>query len=115
METTACDVQHDVRMVDGADGLPPLPRSIKEQMPVLAEWLQHLAGQLGRDHVDRMVRASVDLRRAYDRDDYQAVQEVYRRGHGWIDSTEGGFCIGVPADRMKEFAQRHREARRGAY
>lgn len=115
METTACDVQHDVRMVDEADGLPPLPRSIKEQMPVLAGWLQELAGQLGRDHVDRMVRASVDLRKAFDRDDYEAVQEVYRRGHGWIDSTEGGFCMGVPADRMKEFAKKHREARRGAY
>lgn len=111
METTSYTVQQAVQEVGDLDGLAPKPTSIKTQMPILADYLQQLAANLGREHVDRMVRASLDLRRGYDQDDYRAVQEVYRRGHGWIDSTEGGFCLGVPADKMREFAQRHRSNR----
>lgn len=117
MESTTSDVQQDVQqfsVVDGG-GLPPAPTSIKEQMPLLAEFLRDLASKYSRDAVGRMVQASVDLRKAYDRDDYQGVREVYQRGCGWIDGIEGGYCLGVPAEAMRTFAQRHRGGHHGAH
>jgi len=110
MKSTTCDVRDNDRDVDVVDGLPPMPASIKNQMPKLATLLQSLAAQLGRDSVQLQLKASMDLRRAFDADDYRAVSEVYRRGHGWVAATENGFCIGVPAPAMQEFARRHREA-----
>lgn len=115
MESITCDVRGDVRDMGVPDGLAPAPSNIRNQMPVLAEYLQVLASQLGREHVDLMVRASVDMRQAFDRDDYAGVREVYRRGHGWIDATESGYCLGVPAEFMRQFARRHREARHGTH
>lgn len=112
METIACAVHqsvHQVDVVDGlTDGLPPMPTNIKEQMPGLASMLQYLAVQIGRDAVQRQLKASIDLRRAYDADDYQAVNAMYRRGHGWVDCQEGGFCVGVPKQAMQTFALKHR-------
>ncbi len=108
METMTCDVQHPVRDLDVLDGLPPAPTSIKDQMPDLAAFLQSLAANIGRDHVQLQLKASIDLRRAFLSDDYAAVREVYRRGHGWVYWEERGYCMGVPAGRMIEFARRHR-------
>lgn len=108
METTACTVQHQKQMPDVVDGLLPPPTSIKEQMPKLAAMLQNLSGQLGRDSVQRLVRASMDLRKAYDADDYKAVSSVYARGHGWTNWEEGGYSLGVPNAAMQAFAKKHR-------
>ena len=108
MESTACNVRDDARDAMVPDGLPPIPTNIKEQMPELAEMLQRLSVQLGRDSIQLQLKASIDLRRAFDADDYDAVRAVYRRGHGWIDWQENGYCIGVPEWAMRTFAQHHR-------
>ena len=108
METTTCAVQHGVQQVDVVDGLLPMPASIKAQMPELAALLQSLAANIGREAVQKQLQASVDLRRAFDADDYKAVRAVYRRGDGWVDATENGFQVGVPAAAMQTFARRHR-------
>jgi hypothetical protein len=108
MESTTCDGQHHDRNSDEVAGLKPQPTNIKEQMPQLATMLQDFSGQFGRERVQLQVKASIDLRRAFDADDYEAVRAVYRRGHGWIDWEENGFCIGVPGWAMKAFAKRHR-------
>ena len=110
MESTACDVRDNDRDIDVMDGLLPVPSSIKGQMPKLAGMLRNLSNQLGRESVQRQLKASVDLRAAFDADDYQAVKSIYRRGHGWIDAQEDGFCVGVPELAMRDFARRHREA-----
>ncbi len=108
MKSTTCDVRDNDRDVTVMDGLLPVPASIKTQMPGLAEMLKSLVDQIGRDAVQLQLKASIDLRRAFDADDYRAVNEIYRRGHGWIDWQENGFSIGVPAVAMQTFAQRHR-------
>lgn len=111
MESTTCDVQQAVQHTEALDGLPkllPSPTSIKAQMPLLAAQLQQLAAQMGREFVDLQVRASMDIRAAYDKDDRWAVSAVYRRGHGWISSIEGGACLGVPDEYMRAFVRRHR-------
>jgi hypothetical protein len=111
MESTTCDVQQGVQQTEVMDGLPkllPIPSSIKVQMPLLAAHLQQLAASMGRECVDLQVRASLDIRAAYDRDDFRAVSRVYARGHGWIASIEGGACLGVPDEYMRAFARRHR-------
>lgn len=108
METNSCDGQHHGQQVDVVAGLLPVPNSIKDQMPVLAGLLQDLAANLGRESVQLQVRASIDLRRAFDADDYAGVSAVYRRGVGWIDAQENGFCVGVPAAAMQAFTKRHR-------
>ena len=77
-------------------------------MPVLASQLQQLAAQLGRESVNLQVRASMDIRKAYDLDDFRGVSRVYRRGHGWIAAIEGDACLGVPDEYMAAFARRHR-------
>lgn len=111
MESTTCDVQHNVRQLDVVDGLPIQPNNIKEQMPVLAQQLQSLAANVGRESVQRMLKASMDLRAAFDANDYRAVNEVFKRGHGWVAAQENGFCVGVPENVMRDFAKRHRRAR----
>lgn len=108
MESTTCDVRESVRDKKNADVLPPVPASIKDQMPLLAATLQNLSAQLGRESIQLQLKASLDLRKAFDADDYRAVNAIYRRGHGWIDCQEGGFCIGVPKAAMQAFAKRHR-------
>ncbi len=108
MESTACDVRDNDRDIGVPDGLLPVPVSIKDSMPELAAMLKSLVEQIGRDAVQLQLKASIDLRRAFDADDYRAVNEVYRRGHGWISCREAGFDIGVPAPAMQAFAQRHR-------
>ena len=110
MESTACDVHHRDRQVDVVDVIPPAPTSIKDQMPGLANVLRQLADNMGRDFVQKMVKASVDLRAAYEADDYQAVNCLYRSGTGWLAVEENGYFIGVPEASMKAFAQRHRRA-----
>ena len=85
-----------------------MPTNIKLQMPQCAAFLQSLAANVGRNQVQQMLKASVDLRRAFDRNDYAAVRAVYRRGHGWIDWAEGGFLVGVASEAMSEFARQHR-------
>jgi len=111
METTSCDVHHHGQQVDVMDGIPPAPSSIKVQMPELAKYLQDIAAQMGRETVALQVKATVDLRNAFDQDNYRAVNLVYRRGHGWVSWGENGFYFGVPEDAMRAFARRHREAR----
>lgn len=108
MESTSCDGQHNGQQIDVVAGLLPVPTSIKDQMPQLATILQDFAANMGREDIQLQVKASIDLRRAFDADDYQAVSAVYRRGHGWIDWQENGFCIGVPGWAMKAFVKRHR-------
>lgn len=108
METTTCTVQHYDQHVDGVDELLPPPTNIKEQMPSLAAQLQWLSGNLGRESITLQLKASIDLRKAYDADDYRAVSAVYKRGHGWIDWEEDGYCVGVPKRFMQAFAARHR-------
>ncbi len=113
MESTTCAVHQSVHQAETLDGVPvldPAPTSIKDQMPELAALLQQLAVNVDRGFVQDMVRAAVDLRLAYDRDDYQAVKAVYARRHGWIDCAEGGYQLGVPEVHMKAFARRHRRA-----
>lgn len=111
MKSITCNVHDKKTDVDVVDGLLPVPTSIKDQMPLLAQMLQVLSAQLGRDAIQRQLRCSMDLRKAFDADDYQGVRAVYRRGDGWIDWQEAGYCIGVPAQAMQEFAKRHRSAR----
>lgn len=108
MESTTCDGQHHDQQVDVVAGLEPSPTNIKTQMPQLSIWLQDLAVNMGRESVQAMVKATMDLRRAFDADDYAAVSAVYRRGDGWINAQENGFCMGVPDAAMKAFAKRHR-------
>lgn len=111
MNSTTCDVQDDVQYtarLDGLDALPPVPTSIKEQMPNMAATLQGIAGYMGREFVGAMVKASMDLRRAYEADDYPAASQVYARKDGWIACCESGFQLGVPEGHMKAFARRHR-------
>lgn len=111
MESTTCNVRdndRDKTTRPDVAGLGPVPSDIKAQMPVLAWMLRNLADQLGRESVQQQLKASVDLRAAFDADDYRGVNAVYRRGHGWIDAEEGGFCVGVPAGVMQAFARRHR-------
>ena len=111
MKSTTYAVQHAVQQtetLDGLDVLLPMPTSIKEQMPVIAEYLQQLAANMDRDFVGVTVKASIDLRRAYDADDFAAVSAVYARKNGWITCEEGGFQLGVPDAHMAAFAQRHR-------
>ena len=108
METTTYDVHHNDQQPDVMDGLLPPPSNIKVQMPGLAAQLQFLAGNLGRESVTLQLKASIDLRKAFDADDYRAVNAIYKRGHGWIDWEEGGYCVGVPKRAMQAFAKRHR-------
>jgi len=108
MESIAYTGQHTGQQVDVVAGLAPMPTSIKDQMPILAKMLQDLAGNMGRESVQLQLKASMDLRRAYDADDYKAVSAVYRRGDGWVTAEENGFCVGVPDAVMKAFAHRHR-------
>jgi hypothetical protein len=108
MKSITCNVRDNDRDERVVDGLLPVPSSIKDQMPLLAAMLQTLSAQLGRDHVQLQLKASIDLRKAFDSDDYRAVSAVYRRGHGWIDWQENGYCIGVPKPAMQAFAQKHR-------
>jgi hypothetical protein len=110
MESTTCAVRDNDRDVCVPDGLAPVPGNIKLQMPGLASMLQYLAEQLGRESVQLQLKASIDLRRAFDADDYAGVNQVYRRGNGWIYWPENGFLVGVPEDAMREFAARHRRA-----
>jgi hypothetical protein len=114
MESITYAVQDAVQLteeLDGMDKLAPMPSSIKDQMPVNAQTLQELATNMGREFVAVMVKASIDLRKAYDRDDRAAVSEVYARGNGWITSIEGGYQLGVPDAHMSAFAKRHRGQR----
>ena len=111
MESITYAVQDAVQLteeLDGMDALLPMPSSIKEQMPANAQTLQELASSMGRESVAAMVKASIDLRKAYDRNDRAAVSKVYTRGHGLITSTEGGHQLGVPDAHMSAFAKRHR-------
>lgn len=111
MNSTTCDVQNDVQhtaMLDGLDALPPVPTSIKDQMPNMAAMLQSIAGYMGREFVEVMVKASMDLRRAYEADDFRAASLIYARKDGWIACCESGFQLGVPEAHMKAFAKRHR-------
>lgn len=112
MESTACAVRHSVRLteeLDGMDGLAPMPPNIRDLMPGLAAMLQSLAPQIGQVGVQDMLRASMDLRRAYDADDYRAVAAVYARRVGWLHWQEGGYQVGVPPEHMAAFARRHRD------
>lgn len=112
MKTTACDVRNAVQKtetLDGLDVLLPAPASIKEQMPHMAAALQSIAQNMGREFVTAMVRASMDLRAAYDADDYRAASRVYARKDGWISCSEGGCQLGVPEAHMRAFARRHRK------
>ena len=121
MKSITCNVQQNVqeaefagRRTENLDGLPelaPVPTSIKEQMPVLASMLQDLAANIGREQVAPTVKAAIDLRRAYDRDDYAAVKAVYDRKNGWVTCAEGGHQVGVPARYIRAFWARHRAAR----
>lgn len=108
MKSTTCNVRDNDRDVCIPDGLGPIPASIKDQMPELAGMLQSLSNQLGRETVQLQIKASIDLRRAFDADDYTTVNAIYRRGHGWIHWQENGFFIGVPEQAMRDFAKRHR-------
>ena len=110
MESIACDGHQHDRHVDVVDGIAPSPTSIKEQMPFLAKNLQLLAASVGRDHVQKMVAASVALRAAFDADDYPSVNRIYRSGQGWITAEENGFFLGVPEAAMRAFAKRHRRS-----
>jgi hypothetical protein len=115
MNSTACVVQDAVRLteeLDGLDELQPVPTSIRDQMPGLAVMLQSLAGQIEQGGVHAMLRVSIDVRRAYDADDYRAVAAVYARRLGWLTWAEGGFQVGVPAEHLAAFARRHREGPR---
>lgn len=112
MESTACAVRRSVQLteeLDGLDGLGPMPPNIRDLMPELAAMLRSLAAQIGDTGVQTMLRASIDLRRAYDADDYRAVAEVYGRRQGWLTWAEGGYQVGVPSEHMAAFARRHRE------
>jgi hypothetical protein len=114
MESITYAVQNnvqDLKELDGVDGLAPMPTSIKDQMPAIAKFLQDLAANMGRDHVAAMVKASIDLRKAYDRDDFKAVSEVYARKQGWVTCLESGYQLGVPDAQMSAFAKRHRSNR----
>lgn len=116
MESTTYAVQKTVQLtevLDGLDALPPVPTSIKDQMPGIAGVLQELAANMGREHVAAMVKASIDLRRAYDRDDRSGVSEVYARKEGWVTCAEGGFQLGIPDVHMSAFANRHRKEKHG--
>ena len=115
MKSTTCDVHHDGQHTSVVDGLLPAPTSIKEQMPLLAAALQSLAANLGRESVQLQVRASMDIRRAFDMDDFRAVRDVYQRGHGWINAQEAGFQLGVPSAHMQAFNSRHRGGIDGAH
>ena len=111
MKSTSCAVQDDVQETEklvGLDALPPVPTSIKEQMPDMAAMLQSISGYMGREFVGAMVKASMDLRRAYDADDFRAASQVYARKDGWIAGYESGYQLGVPEGHMKAFAKRHR-------
>lgn len=77
-------------------------------MPCIAGFLQQLAANMGREFVAAQVKASIDLRKAYDRDDFAAVSEVYARKQGWVTCTEGGLQLGIPDLHMSAFAKRHR-------
>lgn len=114
MESITYAVQKTVQLtevLDGLDALPPMPTTIKDQMPCIAGFLQQLAANMGREHVAAQVKASIDLRKAYDRDDFAAVSEVYARKQGWVTCTEGGFQLGIPDLHMSAFAKRHRSNR----
>ncbi len=111
MKSITCNVHDKKTDVDVVDGLLPVPTSIKDQMPLLAQILQVMSGQLGRDAVQVWLKTSMALRRAFDADDYRAVNAIYRSGKGWIDWQEAGYCIGVPGQAMSEFAKRHRSTR----
>ena len=101
MKSITCDVRDNDRDtttrtdVDGLAALPPTPTNIKEQMPLLAAMLKDLAAQLGRERIQFQLKASMDLRKAFDADDYREVNSIYRRGHGWIDWQEAGFCLSL--------------------
>jgi hypothetical protein len=110
MESTTYDVQQTRPAFNLLDGLPIQPTNIKEQMPLLAQQLQSLAANVGRESVQRMLKASMDLRAAFDANDYRAVNEVFKRGHGWVAAQENGFCVGVPENAMRDFAKRHRRS-----
>lgn len=112
MKSTTCNVQDDVQkteLLDGLDMLPPVPASIKDEMPNMAAMLQSISGYMGREFVAAMVKASMDLRRAYDSNDFRAASQVYARKDGWIACGESGFQLGVPDAYMKAFANRHRK------
>ena len=114
MESITYAVQNNVqdfKELDGVDALAPMPTSIKDQMPGIAGFLQQLAANMGREFVAAQVKASIDLRKAYDRDDFAAVSEVYARKQGWVTCTEGGFQLGIPDLHMSAFAKRHRSNR----
>lgn len=111
MRSTTYAVQDDVQLTEQLDGLaalPPVPVSIKEQMPGIAGFLQELAANMGREHVAGLVKASIELRRAYDRDDFRAVGAAYGSGRGWVTCCEAGYQLGVPEIHMAAFAKRHR-------
>lgn len=114
MESITYAVQDAVQLTEelnGMDKLAPMPASIKDQMPGNAQTLQELAANMGRDFVAAMVKASIDLRKAYDRDDFRVVSEVYARKQGCITALEGGYQLGVPDAHMAAFAKRHRVQR----
>jgi hypothetical protein len=108
MESISCDVHHGDHLLDVVDAIGPMPTNIKLQMPTLAVLLQSLAANMGREHIHAMVEATVELRRAFDADDYHAVSAIYGRRKGWAEASENGFTFGVPEAAMKAFAARHR-------
>jgi hypothetical protein len=114
MESITYAVQDCVQLteqLDGLDTLPPMPTSIKDQMPGIASLLQQLSANMGREGIATTVKAAVDLRKAYDRDDYAGVSAVYARNVGWLTRFEAGYQLGVPDAHMVAFAKRHRSKR----
>ena len=105
---------HQPKVVDGmaeSGRIGAVPKSIKAEMPVLAGVLQDLEAGMGAQFVAGLVRTAMEIRRAFDADDFRAVSAVYARRAGWINASEGGYQLGVPEADMRAFAARHRKAR----
>lgn len=104
MESTSYDVQHNVQHSKNLDGvldgnlpaLLPMPTSIKDQMPFLAECLQSLAASSGREAVQVMVRNGTAMRRAFDARDVGEVRRLLAVPGGWAVGCERGYQFGVP-------------------
>lgn len=111
---TAMQLDIDKRPRNLEVPLLPEPTNSRVQMPFLAESLQKMVVEVGREAVQEMWRNGKALRKAYDAGDAATVWRICASGQGIAAATENGYQFGVPTAQRAAMLRQHRAKRYGA-
>lgn len=97
--------------MDGMTALLPAPTNIAEQMPQLSGWLRQIAGDLGQEHVNGLVRNTVRMMSCYQSGDWRGFKTLERSGSGFVIGwIEAGFQFGLLQQQIDDWGLQHGKA-----